>query len=71
MKNRQVCRDAIGYRLKVPARPACSNPWLWLWVALLPMPGLKQDPLGSGSYNPLSDKAGGQFLFGRQSPIQT
>lgn len=29
------------------------------------MPGLKQDPLGSGSYNPLSDKAGGQFLPGR------
>lgn len=65
MKNRQVCGDAIGYRLKVPARPACSDPWLWLWVALLPMPGLKQDPLGSGSYNPLSDKAGGQFLLGR------
>lgn len=52
-------------RLRVPARPACSYPWLWLWVALLPMPGWKQDPLGSGSYNPLSDKAGGHFLSGR------
>ena len=74
--NIRVC--SIGYRLRIPARPACSYFWLWLWVALLcslrqhiywvallPMPGLKQDPLGSESYNPLSDKAGGQFLSGR------